>query len=302
MSLVVRVLSFFSLPDGGPKSWQQGRTLPTQVVDMHSFSLLQLVNFIAEHYMWGSKQYITLWRALEDKISGDSAEIKTDEQLLEWFKLNKDKGKVYINAQINDFEGPLQFSPTKRRCHPSVRNRVPTNETRTDEIPTSTKKKRSTKKQRATKTKAKGEYDDDGVGVEEDGIHSDTDSLVAASDSSYDSDLAASSDSCDDCSDPEFNPDGEVVVDDDEYDPPPFSYDVDNPNIDVNVVFPDVDQCKAAVTHHAILNDHAFKIKQKDQTRFRAFVHEYFSIERFISKISREVRMDDLHPCFSFHF
>ena len=39
------------------------------------------------------------------------------------------------------------------------------------------------------------------------GIHSDTDSLVAASDSSYDSDLAASSDSCDDCSDPEFNPD-----------------------------------------------------------------------------------------------
>ena len=40
MSLVVRVLSFFSLPDGGPKSWQQGRTLPTQVVDMHSFDLL----------------------------------------------------------------------------------------------------------------------------------------------------------------------------------------------------------------------------------------------------------------------
>ncbi|XP_021316765.1 uncharacterized protein LOC110435495 isoform X2 [Sorghum bicolor] len=68
----------------------------------------------------------------------------------------------------------------------------------------------------------------------------------------------------------DFNPDGEVVDDEDEYDPPPFSYDVDNPNIDVNVVFPDVDQCKAAVTHHAILNDHAFKIKQKDQTRFRA--------------------------------
>ena len=57
MSLVVRVLSFFSLPDGGPKSWRQGRTLPTQVVEMHSFDLLQLVNFIAEHYMWaGTKR------------------------------------------------------------------------------------------------------------------------------------------------------------------------------------------------------------------------------------------------------
>ena len=89
LNLVVRVLSFFSLPDGGPKSWQQGRILPTQVVDMHSFNVLQLVNFIAEHFMWGSKQYITLWRALEDTFSGDSIEIKTDEQLLEWFELNK---------------------------------------------------------------------------------------------------------------------------------------------------------------------------------------------------------------------
>ena len=49
MSLVVSVLSFFSLPDGGPKSWRHCRTLR----DMHSFDLLQLVNFIAEHYMLG---------------------------------------------------------------------------------------------------------------------------------------------------------------------------------------------------------------------------------------------------------
>ena len=152
LNLVVRVLSFFSLPDGGPKSWQQGRILPTQVVDMHSFNVLQLVNFIAEHFMWGSKQYITLWRALEDTFSGDSIEIKTDEQLLEWFELNKDKENVYINAQINDFEGPLQFSPTKRRCHPCVRNRVPTNETNTAERPTSTnEKERATRKKRAIK-------------------------------------------------------------------------------------------------------------------------------------------------------
>jgi hypothetical protein len=35
-------------------------------------------------------------------------------------------------------------------------------------------------------------------------------------------------------------------------------------------VFPDVDQCKSAVTHHAILNDHAFEIVKKDKSRFRA--------------------------------
>ena len=36
---------------GGPKSRRQGRTLPTQV-DIYSFDLLQLVNFIVEHCMW----------------------------------------------------------------------------------------------------------------------------------------------------------------------------------------------------------------------------------------------------------
>jgi hypothetical protein len=45
-------------------------------------------------------------------------EIKSDENLLEWFLVNVKSGLVCINAQINDFEGPLQFSPTKRRLHP----------------------------------------------------------------------------------------------------------------------------------------------------------------------------------------
>ena len=34
-------------------------------------------------------------------------------------------------------------------------------------------------------------------------------------------------------------------------------------------VFLDVDQCKLAVTDHAILHDHAFHTLQKDKTRFR---------------------------------
>ena len=91
--------------------------MPTNVVDTNSFGLLQLVDFIAGHCLWGSKQYITLWRDLEN----DSMEIKSDENLLEWFLTNVDNGLVCINARINDFEGPLQFSPTKRRFHPTVR-------------------------------------------------------------------------------------------------------------------------------------------------------------------------------------
>ena len=49
-------------------------------------------------------------------------EIKSDEKLLEWFLLNVEKGLICINAQVVDFHGPLQFSPTKRRFH--VRSNV----------------------------------------------------------------------------------------------------------------------------------------------------------------------------------
>ena len=61
----------------------------TTIVDSHDYSLLQLVDFIGESFLWGSKQYISLWQALEDY----SIEIKTDEQLSEWFELNKENGK-----------------------------------------------------------------------------------------------------------------------------------------------------------------------------------------------------------------
>jgi hypothetical protein len=56
--------------------------------------------------------------------STNTIEIKSDEQLFRWFELNQECRVVRIDAQINDFEGPLQFSPTKHRCHPAVRNKV----------------------------------------------------------------------------------------------------------------------------------------------------------------------------------
>jgi hypothetical protein len=51
---------------------------------------------------------------------------------------------------------------------------------------------------------------------------------------------------------------------------PTFAYDVDNPCIDKDVMFPDVDACKYAVTHHAILHDYAYKTVKKCKKRFRS--------------------------------
>jgi len=85
---------------------------------------------------------------------------------------------------------------------------------------------------------------------------------------SSNSDLDASSDS--DCSDPEYEPDHEIIDEDDNDDIPICSYDVDAPCVDIGCVFPDVNQCKSALTQHAILNDYAFRTVKKDNERFRA--------------------------------
>jgi hypothetical protein len=93
---------------------------------------------------------------------------------------------------------------------------------------TPTKERKTSKKESAT-------HDEDVVGFDEEGMYCDTDPH-ALSDSSYDTDLATSSNSNIDSSDNEYDPDVEVV-DEDEEDIPPFSYDVDDPCIEVSVVF-----------------------------------------------------------------
>jgi hypothetical protein len=128
---------------------------------------------------------------------------------------------------------------------------------------------RATQSKKGKKHKRKGAYDDDEtVGVDEEGNYSDSESLAALSDSSYDTDLAASSDS--DCSNPEYEPNVEIVGEDDEYDISVFSYDVDHPCVDIGLVFLDVKQCKSTLTQHAILNDYAFCIVKKDKKCFWA--------------------------------
>jgi hypothetical protein len=46
-----------------------------------------------------------------------------------------------------------------------------------------------------------------------------------------------------------------------------FAYDVGNPCIDNGVMFPDVDACKSAVTHYAILHDYAYETVKKGKKK-----------------------------------
>jgi hypothetical protein len=151
-----------------------------------------------------------------------------------------------VDAEIKDFNGPLQFSPSKQWCHPKVRMRL--SETATNEPLNLTSPCLATQNESATnKATTKSKVDD------------------VLSDSSYDSDLAASSD---DDSDSEFDPNYEIVDEDDVDDVHVFSYDQDDPEIKVGVVFSDTKEFKSVVLHHAVLHDHAFHTIKMDRSRF----------------------------------
>jgi hypothetical protein len=60
LSVVVRMSSYFSLLDGGPKAYSRRKTLSPIVVDASSYVLLQLINHIDEHFVWGSKHLMNL--------------------------------------------------------------------------------------------------------------------------------------------------------------------------------------------------------------------------------------------------
>jgi len=200
---------------------------------------------------------------LEEQLSewfqDGSIEIGSNEQLQEWFEVNKDKGEACIAAEIKNFEGPLQCSPTKRRLHPTVRSLPSTAPIDLDPF---IDPKQCTQPAQPAKKDKKVKKVDSKV------------SYDVLSDSSYDSDLAASSDSeldtfsDSDCSDIDYDPSHEMFVDDDNDDEPFFSYDVYAPSVDVGCIFHDVKECKSALTQHAILNDYAYRTVKKDLERF----------------------------------
>jgi hypothetical protein len=142
-------------------------------------------------------------------------QITSDEQLLELFELNLEKGVVHIHAQINDFNGPLQFSPTKWRCHPKVGKRAMETPSMPPLNNPIVEPSQPTQPKNPTNNLILA-YDYGGtMGVDDEGKYFDT--LTSLSDSSYDTDLATSFDS-----NPEYDPEGDIVDEDDEDDVPIF--------------------------------------------------------------------------------
>jgi hypothetical protein len=104
LKVFIKVGSYFTLPDGEPKCYYQRKHLSSFVVDRDKCVLLNLVDYIDTKCIWGSKQYIILWCSLPDDVA---IEIKSDEQLPEWFELNIGSGIMCVDAKIKDFIGPL---------------------------------------------------------------------------------------------------------------------------------------------------------------------------------------------------
>jgi hypothetical protein len=65
----IKIGSYFTLPGGEPKRYYQRRHLPSFVLEKNKCALLNLVDYIGAKIIWGSKQYITLWRYLPDDVA-----------------------------------------------------------------------------------------------------------------------------------------------------------------------------------------------------------------------------------------
>lgn len=321
MTAIIKVESYFTTSLLSQRTYVKGNNVKISI-ERDRYSMLALVDDVGENFNWGPNQYISFWK-LGDVSTQSKVEITTDSQLLDWLDKGNQHGVVNIHAIVNDFGGPLQVepSPTKRRCHPSVRYSIPCtpplftdllvdatpltlpesynhlensiqpvpstqNESTThpestshpDDEATSPIKK-SAKKVVKKCAKRRSQADDDDEEVrddekeeneeEEPQLCPNCDPLEVDSESSYDSDAAASSDSEYDCDDLD-----DQIHDDDDNDSDlehVFAYDFDNPCIDEGEVFADTTTCKEAVTHHAIIHDYSFETEKKDKHRFRAF-------------------------------
>ncbi|KAK3144939.1 hypothetical protein QOZ80_4AG0320050 [Eleusine coracana subsp. coracana] len=266
--VVIKVRSFFSLPDRGPKTYYGSNSKPVTVyIERDRCSLLDLVDAVGENFIWGSKQYISFWHSLINEC----VRITTDVQLLEWFDLNRKSGVVHTDAQVDDLHDTLQCSSTDWWYHPSLRNKpVDPHEATIPTVVTQQTQPEQNTKSKGRRGKTSVKYKKELVSVEKEVMHADNDSMGVDSDSSYGSAIAASSDSE---SDDETIIDKEVLDYEGHASNTVYHHDPDIPCIDEGVIFSDVDSCKAAVTHHAILNDFAFKTEKKDSERFRAYCY-----------------------------
>jgi hypothetical protein len=87
-------------------------------------------------------------------------EIKYDEQLLEWFELNIESEIMCVDAENKNFDGSLQFSPSKHQCHLKVRLTLIETTTLLHVHPHKMRELKMTQSQiRATKSKSRDEDD-----------------------------------------------------------------------------------------------------------------------------------------------
>lgn len=67
MHVIVKICSYFSLLDGGRKTYCSRKIVAPIVVDENSYGLMRLIDHIAKKFICGLKQYITLYRSYEGK-------------------------------------------------------------------------------------------------------------------------------------------------------------------------------------------------------------------------------------------
>jgi MuDR family transposase len=214
------------------------------VVDSDRFSLCELISGLSEELCWGSCQTPKIW--MFDKNEGRDVGVVSESQILEMFRMYQNEQKITLIVVVCDLDGSSKYSGSQsqiggfQECNMS-------------------------------KQPDQSNNPDEHVGFNEKRLYG-SDIEVGFANHAFEKEYI----------DPEEdNEHEELVVDEVEGDiheelrindvvqcEPSFVFDPENPKIEVNALFPDVNTFRKALRHFAIKNEFEVRKVKSDRKRF----------------------------------
>ena len=253
-----KIEAFVNKQIDGRKDYIKGKTL-NWVVDSDRFSLCDLRSYLFDDLCWGSCQTPKIW--IFDKNDGKEVEVVSESQISEMFRMFQNERKIFFLVVVCDLDGSSKCSGTNSTfpCTPSQPS------------PTIALGSQSHigSSQGCNMSGQPNQSDnlDEYVGFNEEGLYS----------SDVEGDLAheGANHAEDDNMDEEptvenigYNMHEEPAVDDVVQCEPIIAFDPENPRIEVNALFPDVDAFRNALRHFAIKNEFEVHTLKSDKKRF----------------------------------
>jgi MuDR family transposase len=235
----VKIEGFLNKQNDGKKIYVKGKILKWRV-DSDRFSLCDMVSDLSGEITWGSCQKPKIW--MFDKKEGRDVEIIYESQILEMFNMYQKERKILLYVVVCDSDGSSKCSNTTPNCACT-----PSQPTPSVALDDETQMKSSQRVNDNECNEYVGVNEEDMYGFDDDegNVHEDVDIDIEEGDVHKES-----------------------AIDDEVDSGPIIAYDPENPKIELNALFLDVDVFRKALRHYPIKNEFEVSTLKSDKKRF----------------------------------